>query len=163
MRKAIYAGSFDPFTKGHMDIVEQALMIFDNVIVAIGDNPRKSRLFSIEETLPMIRETMSLHLGTDAPRIQVTTFNNALVRYAEEQKASAIVRGLRQVSDFNDEFIQNGINSRLTDIPITYFICATEFLHVSSSSVKEMARYGLDTDWLVDPHVVAALAAKFAQ
>jgi pantetheine-phosphate adenylyltransferase len=161
MRKAVYAGSFDPMTKGHIDIVKQALKVFDDIVIAIGVNPRKERFFGITETCEMIGESMLLHFCEDAPRVSIQSFENALVHFAEQQEATAIVRGLRQVSDFNDEFTQNGINSRLTEIPITYFICATEFLHVSSSSAKEMARYGLDTSWLVDPHVATALRVKF--
>jgi pantetheine-phosphate adenylyltransferase len=156
MKKAVYAGSFDPMTKGHFDIVEQALMIFDEVVIGIGVHPKKQRLFSIDETISLILQSLSQRHLRD--RIVIKQFDNALVHFARDEGADAIVRGLRQATDFNDEFIQHGINSRVSDIPITYFICHQDFLHVSSSSAKQMVTYGLDVDWLVDGHVASALS-----
>lgn len=148
MKKAVYAGSFDPITLGHFDIVKQALRVFDEVTIAIGSNPKKQRLFDPASAASIIKQAVFSQFGkTD--RIKVRTFAGPLVTLSEEY--DAVVRGFRQVSDFNDEFVQHGINTTLTDKPWTYFICKTEFLHVSSSTVKEMVELGLDVARFVDP------------
>jgi pantetheine-phosphate adenylyltransferase len=157
MRKAVYAGSFDPITKGHLDIVGQALNVFDEVVIGVGINPKKNRMFDIEATDDMIGESLSLRIAGGFDRVEIHHFEGALVDFAHEVDAAAIVRGLRQVSDFNDEFTQHGVNSRLSDIPIVYFICHERFLHVSSSTAKELVRYDKPVDWLVDDHVEAYL------
>lgn len=155
--RAVYPGSFDPMTRGHLDIVGKARKVFDEIVVGIGVNPGKTRLFNYSESIALIEA--SLHLrGWD--NVTVRRFDNALVDFAAEVKATAIMRGFRQITDFNDEFTQHGVNSRLTDLPITYFICAEEFLHVSSSTAKTLVRYDKPVDWLVDEHVSHAMIAK---
>jgi pantetheine-phosphate adenylyltransferase len=149
MKRAVYPGSFDPITLGHFDIVEQALKVFDEVTIAIGVNPRKKRLFDANRAKTIIEHAVVNHFRQDSTRVKVRTFSGALVKLAEEY--DAVARGFRQVSDFNDEFTQHGINTMLSQKPFTYFICKTEFLHVSSSAVKEMANLDLDTSKFLDP------------
>jgi pantetheine-phosphate adenylyltransferase len=157
-RKAIYAGSFDPFTKGHMDVVEQALKVFDEVVIGIGVHPKKERTFKPWDSVELILE--SLRIRNIDLRVTVDHFDNALVDFAAAHRADFIVRGFRQITDFNDEFTQHGVNSRLTDATITYFICHERFLHVSSTTAKELVRLGKPVDWLVDEHVAMALRGK---
>jgi pantetheine-phosphate adenylyltransferase len=145
--KAVYAGSFDPFTRGHLDIVEQALKVFDQVIIAIGENPSKKRLFDIATAKMLIGRHFN---GDINKRIVVTTFKGALVNFADSfgdalgnGRCTAIIRGLRQISDFNDEFRMHGVNSRaMPSIPMVYFICHSDYLHVASSTAREMGRIG---------------------
>lgn len=148
MKKAVYAGSFDPITLGHFDIIKQALLVFDEVTIAIGTNPKKTRLFDPTSAASIIKHAVFETLG-NTDRVKVILFNGPLVTLAKDY--DAVVRGFRQVSDFNDEFTQHGINTTLTDKPWVYFICKTEFLHVSSSTVKEMVELGLDVTRFVDP------------
>lgn len=154
---ALYAGSFDPITKGHFDVVEQALKVFDRVTIAIGRNPEKEskRMFPWAGSMMLI-ESAARERGI-ADRVDVVSFEGALVDFAAEIGASALVKGLRQISDFNDEFVQHAFNERMTDLPQAYFICKHEYLHVSSSSVKMLAKLGKDISWMVDPAVERAL------
>jgi pantetheine-phosphate adenylyltransferase len=161
MKTAYYAGSFDPITRGHFNVIEQALGVFDHVIVAIGVNPNKKPLFPVETSLDLINQAIRIR-GLDEV-VTAKLFEGALVRAAEAEGAAAIVRGLRQVSDFGDEFTQNGVNSRATNLPLVYFICKQEFLHVSSSTAKLMASLDMDTSWLVDPPIEEALKQQYAK
>lgn len=155
----VYAGSFDPFTRGHMDVVEQALRVFDEIIIAIGTNPKKTRLFPEEVARRLINDHFE---GDICKRICVTQFSGALVKFADEQRATSIVRGLRQASDFNDEFILHGANMRaMPTMPMLYFICHSDYLHVSSSTAREMASLKLPIDWLVYPHVADELRSLY--
>ena len=160
MKHAIYAGSFDPITRGHFDIVEQALNVFDRVTIAIGVNPKKTRMFPVAGASLLIRQGVTDRFLSD--RVEVKSFEGALVHYAEQIGADALVRGLRQVSDFNDEFTLHGANERASKIAQVYFICAHDFLHVSSSTAKEMASFNMDISWLVDPNVEHALKGQYA-
>lgn len=155
MSLAVYAGSFDPITKGHFDIVEQALKVFDKVVIAIGRNPDKKRLFPWAGSMLLIERAISDRGLSE--RVSAKSFEGALVDFAAEIEATAIVRGLRQVSDFNDEFVQHAFNERMTELPLVYFICQHEYLHVSSSSVKMLAALKKDISWMVDPAVERAL------
>lgn len=158
MSRAAYAGSFDPITRGHLDIVDQALKVFDKVVIGIGQNAAKQPRFDLDERQRLIKESIEQRWETDdRDRISVVTFSRSIIDFAKDAQATAIVRGLRQVSDFADEFRMNGIVSRSSDIPMVYFICRAEFLHVASSTVKEMAELGLPIGWLVTPAVEAAL------
>ena len=160
MKRAIYAGSFDPMTKGHWNVVEQAIKVFDEIIIGIGENPTKKRLFSIPETISIIEESLQLRAWD---HIFVEPFDGVLMRFAQTRRCDAVIRGLRQISDFGDEFTQHGVNTRISTIPMVYFICENEFLHVSSSTAKTMASYGERIDWLVDPHVERSMAAKYKE
>ena len=169
--KALYAGSFDPITRGHLDVIGKALATFDAVHVAIGTNVRKQRAFSVEESLRLIRRSV-LELWPDAgPETGGALFegaleideyaNQSLVRYARTIGATHIVRGLREVSDFNEEFRLHGVAGRIDpSVPMVHFICDAPFLHVSSSTAKELDAVGEDIGWLVMPSVQAAFRAR---
>ena len=168
--KALYAGSFDPITRGHLDIIGKALMTFDAVHVAIGTNVRKQRAFSIEQSLRLIARSVA-ELWPDAGPADGPLFdgaleigeyaNQSLIRYARAIGATHIVRGLREASDFNEEFNLHGVAGRIDpSIPMVHFICDASFLHVSSSTAKELDQIGEDIGWLVMPSVQAAFAAR---
>jgi pantetheine-phosphate adenylyltransferase len=168
--KALYAGSFDPITRGHLDIIGKALATFGTVHVAIGTNVRKQRAFAVEQSLELIARSVAEtwpDAGDPAGRLfggalEIGEFaSQSLVRYARAIGATHIVRGLRQVSDFADEFNMHGVAGRLDPtIPMVHFICDAPFLHVSSSTAKELDAIGEDIAWLVTPSVEAAFRAR---
>ena len=171
--KALYAGSFDPVTRGHLDIIGKALMTFDVVHVAVGTNVRKTRMFGVEESLALlvrsIAERWPEHApgGTEAPfdgALEVGDYaNQSLIGYARRIGATHIVRGLREASDFNEEFNLHGVAGRIDpSIPMVHFICEAQFLHVSSSTAKELDFIGEGIGWLVMPCVEQAFAARRA-
>lgn len=161
-RLGIYGGSFDPFTMGHLIIVKEAAKVFDEVEITVGVNPKKKRLFSQVEAVGLIREAISHELPSDlAARISVTAFAGTLVRYAEKRHATALVRGLRQADDFKDEFVLHGANRMISDLPMAYFICPTEYLHVSSSVVRELATLGEDFSKLVPSNVIEPVRQRY--
>jgi len=169
--KGLYAGSFDPITRGHLDIIGKALMTFDAVHVAIGTNVKKQRAFGIEHSLGLIRSSIA-ELWADASAepdgrlfdgaLEIGEYaNQSLIRYARSVGATHIVRGLREASDFNEEFNLHGVAGRIDpSIPMVHFICDAPFLHVSSSTAKELDMIGEDIGWLVMPSVEAAFRAK---
>lgn len=160
MKKALYVGSFDPFTLGHADIVRQALMVCDEVHIGIGDNPKKTPMFSLPQRIQMIDKTFEESSLWDA-RVSISHYSGSMMQEARNLKVCAIVRGLRQISDFGDEFTINGMVARsLPSVPMIYFICRQDFLHVSSSSVKEMASLGEDISWMVAPAVSDMIIKK---
>lgn len=172
--KALYAGSFDPITRGHLDIIGKALVTFDVVQVAIGTNVKKQRAFGIEESRVLISRSIMEHWpdardgdadGVDdavlfGGALEVGEFDDqSLLSYARRIGATHIVRGLRQASDFNDEFNLHGVAGRIDPtIPMVHFICEAPFLHVSSSTAKELDAVGEDIGWLVTPSVENAFA-----
>jgi len=168
--KALYAGSFDPITRGHLDIIGKALMTFDAVHVAIGTNVRKVRTFSVEESQRLIVQSIgewwpeALSSGgvLFEGALDVGEYTNqSLIAYARRIGATHIVRGLREASDFNEEFNLHGVASRIDpSIPMVHFICEAQFLHVSSSTAKELDAMGEGIGWLVMPSVEAAFAAR---
>lgn len=153
MRTAIYPGSFDPFTLGHLDILERACGIFDQVIVAVLRNPNKTPTFSVEERIDMIRESVSNH------RVTVDSFEGLTVQFAQQVDAAAIVRGLRANSDFESEFQMALFNRKLAPMVTTVFLM-TSFANVflSSSLIKEVASHGGDVEFAVPPSVATRLA-----
>jgi pantetheine-phosphate adenylyltransferase len=169
--KALYAGSFDPVTRGHIDIVGKALRTFDTVHVAVGTNVRKARMFGVEESQqlivrsiterwPQAASTASDNLFDGALEVGEFT-NQSLVAYARRIGATHIVRGLREASDFSDEFTLHGVAGRIDpSILVVHFICEAQFLHVSSSTAKELDAMGESVGWLVMPSVEAAFAAR---
>jgi pantetheine-phosphate adenylyltransferase len=174
--KALYAGSFDPVTRGHLDIIGKALMTFDAVHVAIGTNVRKIRTFGVEESQRLIFGSIAERwpeavVGAEAPAPSEVLFdgaleigeftNQSLIAYARKIGATHIVRGLREASDFNEEFNLHGVAGRIDpSIPMVHFICEAQFLHVSSSTAKELDAMGECIGWLVTPCVEAAFAAR---
>lgn len=165
--KALYAGSFDPVTRGHLDIIGKALRTFDTVHVAVGANVRKVRMFGIEDSQRLITRSIREHWPLEADRLfegplEVGEFTGrSLISYAREIEATHIVRGLREASDFNDEFNLHGVAGRIDpSILVTHFICEAQFLHVSSSTARELAAVGERIDWLVMPCVEAAFVGR---
>jgi pantetheine-phosphate adenylyltransferase len=156
---AIYPGSFDPITNGHVDLVKRTLRVFDTVIVAIATNPEKDRsLFTLEERLQMVREVFSEMKG----RVQADSFQGLLVAYAERKGSTVIIRGLRAISDFEYEFQMAMMNHRLKPKVETFFMMTGESeFYISSRLVKEVASLGGDVSGLVPANVLERLAAKF--
>jgi pantetheine-phosphate adenylyltransferase len=156
-RVAIYPGSFDPITNGHVDILQRALQIFDRVIVAIANNVRKAPLFSVEE-----RKAHILGALTDTARVEVDVFEGLLVDYVERRGSRIVVRGLRALADFEYEFQLAHMNRRLgVDIDTVFLMTSEKDFYVSSSLVKEVAQFGGDVHGLVPPQVELALKQRF--
>ncbi|BBO76451.1 phosphopantetheine adenylyltransferase [Desulfosarcina widdelii] len=156
-RIAIYPGSFDPVTNGHIDIAKRGLKLFDHIIVAILHNPGKKSLFTIEERLEMLNESMS---GID--HIEFDTFDGLLVDYAHQRKACAILRGMRAVSDFEYEFQLALMNRKLKrQVETVFLMTGLRWIFTSSSIIKEAARFGGDVSDMVPPKVNSRLKTKF--
>jgi pantetheine-phosphate adenylyltransferase len=159
MRVAVYPGSFDPVTNGHLDVIQRAGTLFDELIIAVAfnDQKHKSTLFSIEERIALLQETCA-HL----PRLRVVRLNGLLVDFAKQEKVVAIVRGLRAVSDFEFEFQMALMNRKMEPTVETIFMMPKEeFTYISSRIVKEIARLGGNVQPFVPDCVVRALAKKF--
>lgn len=158
-RKAVYAGSFDPITKGHLDIVTRALGVFDEIIVAVAHNPAKdTALFTAPERVSMIRQA----LADVGERVTVDAFTGLLVQYCDQVRATAIIRGLRAVSDFEYEFQMAMMNRHLNVRVETFFMTAGEaYFYTASRLVKEVASLGGDVSALVPPVVHRALVERF--
>lgn len=156
-RIAIYPGSFDPVTNGHIDIAKRGLKLFDKIIVAILHNPGKQSLFTIQERLEMLKESMS---GID--HIEFDTFNGLLVDYAQRRKAQAVLRGMRAVSDFEYEFQLALMNRKLNrEVETVFLMTGLRWIFTSSSIIKEAARFGGDISDMVPHGVNRRLKAKF--
>jgi pantetheine-phosphate adenylyltransferase len=156
MRTAIYPGSFDPITNGHLDLIQRASKLFDRVIVAVAVNESKQPLFTIEERLELVRKAM-----IDFPKAEAGSFRGLLVDYVEQCSGCAIVRGLRAVSDFEFEFQLALMNRKLNERVETLFMMPKEtYTFVSSRMIKEISRLGGDVSSFVPAHVQSALAAK---
>jgi pantetheine-phosphate adenylyltransferase len=158
-RIIVYPGTFDPVTYGHIDLINRALRIFDKVIVAVGQNPAKAPLFTTEERLEMIRDSIS----PDKP-VELESFDCLLVDFARSHGACAILRGLRAVSDFEFE-LQRAIMNRKLDrnIETVFLMTGFRWIYISSTIVKEAAQFGGSLDGLVPPHVEDALKRRFRQ
>lgn len=158
MRHCIYPGTFDPITYGHLDVLSRASRLFDRVTMAIADNPGKGPLFSQAQRVEMIRPNI-----TKFPNVSLTTFNGLLVEFAREQKAHAIIRGLRALSDFEFEFNMALMNRHLEPDIETIFVMPNEsYSYTSSNLVKQVARYGGDVANFVPANVADALKQAFA-
>lgn len=159
MRRAIYPGSFDPITKGHIDVINRAAKLFDEVVVAVAFNDQKQTLFRAEERVAMIQEVVK----GDA-KIRVARFDGLLVNFAREHQATAVVRGLRAISDFEFEFQMALMNRKLEPTVETVFLTPREeYTYLSSRIVKEIARLGGDVEAFVPESVGKALKMRFAQ
>jgi len=159
MRRAVYPGSFDPVTNGHLDVIERASRLYDEVLVAIAHNEAKEGLFSFAERVALLNEAVEHH-----PNVRVTQFDGLLVNFAREVQAQTIIRGLRAVSDFEYEFQMALMNRKLDGNVETMFLMPKEeYSYVSSRLVKEIARLGGDIDAFVPDCIARALRKKFSQ
>jgi pantetheine-phosphate adenylyltransferase len=154
--RAVYPGSFDPLTNGHLDLIERSLRIFDELIVAVVTNPAKTAFFSDEERIEMIRE------ATRGRQVEILVFEGLLVDFVQRVGAKAIVRGLRAVSDFEYEFQMALMNRKLREEIETVFLMPHEaYSYISSRLIKEVAGYGGSVTGLVPPGVEKRLAERF--
>ena len=158
MATAVCPGSFDPVTNGHIDIIERTARHFDRVIVAVIRNPQKSgSLFSLEERQDMLRE-VTAHL----PNVEIAFFKGLLVDFCREHDAEAVVKGLRAISDFDYELQMAQMNQRLSGIDTYFLSTSPKYSFLSSSLVREVARFGGDVSGMVPPLVAERLAELFA-
>ncbi len=156
-RTALYPGSFDPITCGHVDIVRRGLAFFDRIVVTVAVNIKKTPTFSDDERIAMIRETFA-----DEPRVEVAGFSGLLVDYARQHRIGAVLRGLRAMSDFEYEFQMASMNRRLTDeVDYVFMMTGEEHFFVSSSLVREVAANGGDVTGLVPEPVLRRLRQRF--
>ena len=156
-RIAVYPGSFDPLTRGHEDLVRRSLSLADRLIVAVAMNVGKQPLFSVEERLEMLRAAVG-----DDPRVSLQSFDGLLAEFAKKVGATIIVRGLRAVSDFEYEFQMALMNRQLhPSVETVFLVPAVDLTYLSSSLVREVARFGGDVRPMVHPVVAAALARRF--
>lgn len=157
LRVAVYPGSFDPVTYGHLDIIDRALKIFDGVIVAVARNSEKNALFTVQERINMLTEILK-----DRPEARVETFDGLLVDYVRQAGATVVIRGLRAVSDFEFEFQLAQMNRNITrDVETLFMMTSVPYSYLSSSIVKEVSHLNGPVDKLVPPLVKNALDAKF--
>ena len=158
-RIAVYPGSFDPVTNGHLDILNRALLVFDQIIVALAENPRKQPIFSVDERAEFIREALK-----EKSRVSFDAFDGLLVQFCRSKNATCIVRGLRAMADFEYEFQFAHMNRRLDpEVDSVFFMTDERNHYVSSSLVKEVASLGGDVEGLVPPSVASALKNHFSK
>jgi pantetheine-phosphate adenylyltransferase len=158
-RIAIYPGSFDPPTRGHEDLIRRALALADHLIVAVAINPNKAPLFSVEDRLRLLKIA-----AAGDPRVELASFAGLLAEFARQRNATMVVRGLRAVSDFEYEFQRALMNRKLNDqLETVFLVPAVDLTYLSSSLVREVARFGGPLDGLVSPAVAEALKARFPE
>jgi len=157
-KAAVYPGSFDPFTNGHLDVVERALGIFDHLIVAVAANPDKRQpLFTVDERVRLIKDALKGH-----DRVEVASYTGLTVEYARSRGATTLVKGLRAYSDFDAELQQALMNRKLApDIHTVFLMSSFAHIYVSSSILKDIASYGGNVSDLVPAAVAKALKEKF--
>ncbi len=155
----IYPGTFDPITRGHLDIVERGLKLFDTLIVAVAESPSKTPLFGVDERIGFIEAEVA---ALDSGNVRVESFNSLLIDYVREKGAKTVLRGLRVISDFEYEFQMALTNRKLAPEVETVFMMTSEsYASVSSRFIKEIARLGGDVSPFVTPRVASALAERF--
>lgn len=156
-KAALYAGSFDPITNGHTDLIRRSLQFVDRLVVAVAINVSKEPLFSVEERITLIRAALD-----DDPRVEVRSFKGLMVKFAKEAGVEVVLRGLRAVSDFEYEYQMALMNRHLApQLETMFMVPSLEVSYVSSSLVREVARFGGEIDALVHPAVAAALRQKY--
>jgi len=156
MRVAIYPGSFDPLTNGHLSLIQRGLEMFDRLVVAIVVNPKKTPLFTMEERRQLIRE------AAPDERVEIDSFEGLLVEYAKRRGINVLLRGLRAVSDFDYEFQMANMNRKLAPKVETVFMMTGEdYFYISSQLVREVAMYGGSVKGLVPPNVLEKMMARF--
>lgn len=157
MTLALYPGSFDPITNGHLNLIRRGLQLFDSLIVAVAHNVRKKSLFTVQERMDMIAESV------DDPRLEVAAFEGLLTVYAQKRSAQVVLRGLRAVSDFEFEFQLAHMNRRIgAGLETVFMMTGEEHFYVSSQIVREIASFGGQVTGFVPPHVERRLKEKFA-
>ena len=162
MKIAVYPGTFDPITYGHIDVIKKSLKIFDKLIVATTDNSDKDYYFSIDERIDIINNSLFKDLNLDKKKIKIISFNNLTIELCRKHNASAIIRGLRAVSDFEYEFQLAGMNKKLNSKIETMFLMSDiENQIISSKFVKEIANLGGNIDRFVTKYAVKMLKDKF--
>lgn len=157
MHVAIYPGSFDPLTNGHLSLIQRGLQVFEHLIIAIAVNPKKTPLFSVDE-----RKQFILEATRHDPRVEVDDFQGLLVDYARRRNVNVVLRGLRAVSDFEFEFQLANMNRKLNGALETVFMMTGEdYFYISSNLVREVASFGGNVEGIVPPNVLQALKAKY--
>ncbi len=158
-KTAVYPGSFDPVTNGHCDVVQRGLTVFDKIIVAVAENGTKDPLFTINERLEMLKETFK-----ETPGVEIDSFDGLLVDYVAKRNADAILKGLRAVSDFEYEFQMALMNRKLNkNIQTVFLMTGLRWIFISSSIIKEAARFGGETRGMVPDFVAEKLKQKFGR
>lgn len=158
MAVAIYPGSFDPLTNGHLSLIQRGLRMFDRLVVAVVVNPKKTPLFSVEERRQMIQEAVK------DPRVEVDAFQGLLVDYVRQKKINVILRGLRAVSDFEHEFQMANMNRKLyPQFETVFMMTGEDYFYISSNMVREVASLGGNVKGLVPENVYTRLLAKFGR
>ena len=159
MSKAIYPGSFDPVTFGHLDVISRASKVVDHLIVGVLNNTSKSPLFSVEERVTMLRKAVK-----SLPNVEIQSFSGLLVDFAAASGASVIVRGLRAVTDFEYELQMSQTNRKIApEVDTVFFTTSLQYAYLSSSTVKEIAMFGGDISQFVPDFVAAEVEIKFAE
>jgi pantetheine-phosphate adenylyltransferase len=162
-KTALYPGTFDPITNGHLDIITRAVKLVDHLVIGVASNDDKGPLFSTEERVEIVQGEVRAIAEKSGKTIEVKPFSSLLMHFAEQQRADIIVRGLRAVSDFEYEFQMVGMNSYLNDeIETVFLMAAPNHQAIASRLVKEIARLGGDIAGFVPPAVARRLLAKFA-
>lgn len=156
IRRAVAPGSFDPITLGHIDVIERASPLFDEVIIAVLVNSSKSGMFTIEERIALIKESVA-----QFPNVKVDSWSGLLVDYCEQNKITAIIKGLRAISDFDSELQMSQMNFQLKGVETFFMATKPDYSFLSSSLVKEIAKYGGDVSSWVPANVLKALKSRF--
>jgi len=157
MNPAIYPGTFDPITFGHLDLITRSLKIFDHIIVAVGHNPEKTPLFSVEERVDMIQQATA-----DNDHVEVTQYSGLLVDFAEEQQVFCVVRSLRTTTEYEVELSMAVANRQLNPkLEVVFLTPSLEYTYLSSTTVREIAQFGGDITSFVPPLIAQRLHAKF--
>ena len=156
--RAIFPGSFDPITKGHLDVIQRAVIMFDELIVAVGDSPKKEYLFTGQERMDMITE-----LVKDMPEVKVKRFTGLTVEFARSQNAQVILRGLRNLSDVQYEFQLALTNRAIAGIETVFIMTGEKYGFTTSTLIREVGRYGGDVSGLVPANVYKRLQEKFKE
>jgi pantetheine-phosphate adenylyltransferase len=156
---AIYPGSFDPMTNGHLSIIHRGLALFDHLVVAIANNPNKKPLFSVDERRKLIRGAVG-----DDRRVEIDSFDGLLVEYAKFRKCRIVLRGLRAVSDFEYEFQLANMNRKLLpDFETVFMMTGEDYFYISSQLVREVAQFGGNVAGLVPPNVLKVINKRFGK
>ena len=159
MRTAVYPGSFDPITNGHLDVIQRAARLFDRVILAVADSRAKRPFFTLDERVEMAKYVLK-----DIPNVEVMGFSGLLMKFVQDQGARVVVRGLRAVSDFEYEFQLAGMNRGMyPDVETVFLTPGEQFMFISATIVREISTLGGDTSKFVPPFVAERLKAKIQQ